>query len=145
MAKIRASRTAQYPLVATFTFNFSDTADDLTGVEKSFNVTGSPKFRVISLPPNAIVVGGNVAVETAYNTTSTATVSLGDADSANRYASAVNIKTAAITALTLPAFRTSGNDLELTVALADAAATQGKVTVHVMYLIADRANEVQAN
>ena len=42
MAKIQGAREAQYPLTASFTFNFDDTMVDSTGVEKSFNVTGFP-------------------------------------------------------------------------------------------------------
>lgn len=145
MAKIQGAREAQYPLTASFTFNFDDTMVDSTGVEKSFNVTGSPVFLAIPLRSGAIVVGGDVIVETAYNTTSTATVSLGDSGSATRYASAVNIKTAAITALTRPALRSTGDTLRLTLALADTAATQGKVTVTVTYLVEGRSNETQVS
>ena len=105
----------------------------------------SPVFLAIPLRSGAIVVGGDVIVETAYNTTSTATVSLGDSGSATRYASAVNIKTAAITALTRPALRSTGDTLRLTLALADTAATQGKVTVTVTYLVEGRSNETQVS
>jgi hypothetical protein len=145
MSKLLKARTAQYPLTASFTFSYGDTMVNTAGAEVAFNVTGSPIFKIVPLPPGAVVVGGEVVVETAYNTTGTATVSVGDATSATRYANAVNAKSAARTALTLTGFRSTGEDVQLTLALADTAATQGKVTVNLTYIQDGRANEVHAN
>lgn len=146
MAKLIATRTAQWPLLAEFTFNFDDTMADINGVEKSFgsNYTHAIVAQAVNLPEGAVIVGGEVAVETAGVGPTAYTVSLGDSSSATRYANAVDLKTAARTALTLTGYRTSEN-LRLTIASTVANATAGKATVRVLYVMPGRANEVVPN
>lgn len=146
MAKLLATRTAQWPLLSEFTFNFDDTITDINGVTKSFGSTYTDAVvaSVINLPEGAVVVGGEVVVETAGVGPTAYTVSLGDSSSATRYASAVDLKTAARTALTLTGYRTSEN-LRLTIASTVANASAGKATVRVMYVMPNRANEVIPN
>ena len=119
---------------------------DINGVSKSFGSTYTDAIvaSVINLPEGAVVVGGEVAVETAGVGPTAYTVSLGDSSSATRYASAVDLKTAARTALTLTGYRTTEN-LRLTIASTVANASAGKATVRVMYTIPNRANEVVPN
>lgn len=146
MARLKATRQAQYPLVAEFTFNFDDTAiDSVSGTEKTFGSTfgQSLVFEAIPLPPNANVIGGEIIVETAYATSTAATLSVGDSASANRYANAVDLKTAARTALTITGFRGAGENIRVAVNTTVANATAGKVTLRVMYTIQGRGNEAQ--
>lgn len=146
MAVLKSTRGAQYPLLAEFTFNFDDTAvDSVAGTSKTFGSTfgQSLVFDAIPLPPNANVIGGEIIVETAYATSTAATLSVGDSGSATRYANAVDLKTAARTALTLTGYRGSGENLRLAVNATVANATAGKVTVRVLYTIQGRANEAQ--
>lgn len=146
MATLKAARTAQYPLMAEFTFNFDDTAiDTVAGTSKTFGSTfgQSLVFDAINLPANANVIGGEVIVETAYATSTAATISVGDSGSATRYANAVDLKTAARTALTLTGYRGSGENIRLAVNTTVAGATAGKATVRVLYTIQGRALEVQ--
>lgn len=143
MALLKATRSSQYPLMAEFTFNFDDTMVNTAGVTTDFKTVGTPAFDAINLPANANVIGGEIVVETAYATSTVATVSVGDSTSATRYASAVDIKTAARTALTLTGYRGSGENLRLTFNITVAAATAGKVTVRVLYTIQNRAQEIQ--
>lgn len=146
MSALKAARTAQYPLVAEFTFNFDDTMLDTGGVSKDFGATNfaSTTFDIANLPEGAIVTGGSVVVETAYTgVTGAATISLGDSGSATRYASGVDLKSAARTALTVTGYRVTEN-LRATVSVADSA-TAGKATVLVEYIISGRANEVVPN
>ncbi|MDR2880843.1 MAG: hypothetical protein LBV29_02935 [Azoarcus sp.] len=139
MTALKASRTAQYPLLAEFTFSFDDTAvDSVNGNTKSFG-TGIV-FDAIPLPPGATVIGGEVAVETAF-AGGVATLGVGDSLNATRYGAAVNLATAGRTALTLTGFRGAGENVRLTVTAA--AATAGTVTVRVMYTVKNRSNEVQ--
>ena len=142
MAKLLKARTAQYPLVATFTFTALDTIVDTSAVEKNFNQT-TLVADIVPLPVGAVVIGGELVVNTVYGTAGTATASLGDSVSATRYASAVNLKAAARTALTLTGFPyTAADNLRLTLALADSAGGNvGLVTLRVEYVIAGRANE----
>lgn len=146
MARLKASRTAQWPLMAEFTFNFDDTAiDTVAGTEKTFGSTFGQTlvFDAIPLPPNANVIGGEIVVETAYATSTAATISVGDSASTTRYANAVDLKTAARTALTLTGFRGAGENIRLTVNATVANATAGKATVRVLYTVQNRSNETQ--
>ena len=132
--------------MAEFTFNFDDTAvDTVAGTTKTFGSTfgQSLVLDAIPLPPNATVIGGEIIVETAYATSTAATLSVGDSVSATRYASAVDIKTAARTALTLTGFRGAGENVRLAVNATVANATAGKVTVRVLYTVQNRTSEVQ--
>lgn len=146
MALLKATRNAQWPLMAEFTFNFDDTMVDINGVTKDFKTFGgNPVVDAINLPANATVIGGELIVETAYAGTTVATVSIGDSASATRYGSTVNLMSAARTALTLTGFRGAGENLRLTFNLTVANATAGKATVRVLYTIQGRSNEVQTN
>lgn len=146
MALLKATRNAQWPLMAEFTFNFDDTMVDINGVTKDFKTFGgNPVVDAINLPANATVIGGELIVETAYASTTVATVSVGDSASATRYGSAINLMSAARTALTLTGFRGAGENLRLTFNLTVANATAGKATVRVLYTIQGRSNEVQTN
>ena len=146
MAKLIAARSAQWPLLSEFTFNFDDTIVDINGVEKDFGKTETHDVvaQIINLPEGAVVIGGEIVVETAGVGPTVYTASLGDSASANRYANAVDLKTASRTALTLTGFRTSEN-LRLTINSTVAAASAGKATVRVMYVLPGRANEVVPN
>jgi hypothetical protein len=142
MTKLIKSRTAQYPLVAEFTFNASDSIANTSGVDTSFNATALVAD-IAPIPVGATVVGGEVVVETVYNTVTTATISIGDSGSATRYATTADLKSAARTALTLTGYRYAASDnLRVTLALSDSAAGNvGKVTVRLMYTLDGRQNE----
>lgn len=146
MALIKATRAAQWPLLAEFTFNFDDTIVDVNGVTKSFGSTfgDAVDAYVLNLPEGAVVVGGDVVVETAGVGPTAYTVSLGDSGSATRYASAVDLKTAARTALTITGYRTTEN-LRLKIASTVANATAGKATVRVLFVLPNKANEMIPN
>lgn len=146
MAKLIPTRTAQWPLLAEFTFNFDDTIVDVNGVTKTFGsvYTDAVDAYALNLPDGAVIVGGEVVVETAGVGPTAYTVSLGDSVSATRYANAVDLKTAGRTALTLTGFRTSEN-LRLKIASTVANATAGKATVRVLFVIPNRANEIVPN
>lgn len=146
MPLLRATRTAQYPLMAEFTFNFDDTAvDTVAGTTKTFGSTfgQSLVFDAIPLPPNATVIGGEIIVETAGVGPTAYTISVGDSGSATRYANGVDLKTAARTALTLTGFRGAGENIRLSVNGTVANATAGKATVRVLYTVQGRSQEVQ--
>lgn len=163
MTALRASRTAQYPLVKEFVFNFGDyVVDSVDLTKKTFGstvaaasdptepgllgpVANTITFDAISLPPGAVVSGGEVIVETAYTGSTAATVSLGIAGSLTALANAVDMKTAARTALALtaPLVSNSGQNLRATVAYTVANATAGKVRLRVAYTVDGRSQEVQ--
>lgn len=93
----------------------------------------------IELPLGAIVTGGDITVVTAFNGT-TNTLSLGDATLATRYASAVDLKTVARTALTITGFVTTSTEKFIRALLAQTgAATAGQLRIHVSYVLPGRA------
>jgi len=92
-----------------------------------------------------VIIGGEVVVETAYAGSTAATVSLGIAGSTTALANAVDMKTAARTALTLtsPLLANAGQNLRATIAYTVANATAGKARLRVQYTIDQRSNETQ--
>lgn len=93
----------------------------------------------INVPGNAIVVGGALTVLTAWNSATTATLSLGDAGSATRYANAVDLKTAARTALTVTGYKHTVSEwLKALIAQAGAAATAGAARIELEYVVQGR-------
>jgi hypothetical protein len=100
-------------------------------------------FDAIPLPIGAVVCGGEIIVETAYVGPTAATLSVGIAGSTTALASAVDLKTAARTALTLttPLVGGAGQNLRLTVAYTVANATAGRVRVRVLYTIDGKMHE----
>lgn len=160
-----ASRTAQYPLTAEFVFNFNEwVVDSVDQVKKTFGSTVANStdpneagltagtgvvFDCIPLPVGAVIVGGEVIVETAFvGIGAGATLNLGIAGSTSALVSALDLDAAAAgsrTALTLtaPLLSNSGQNVRLTTAGLTATATAGKVRVRVQYTIDGRSNEIQ--
>lgn len=100
----------QSPIEAIIDIGFADPTAYGTA-ENAFN-----------LPANAIIVGGDLTVVTAWNSATSASLTLGDAGSANRYANAVDLKTAARTALTITGYKhTVGEWLKANLAQVGAA------------------------
>lgn len=155
----------QFPLVASALIDFQDllkgapvltSATDTVGISEAGDVnydgikagTGSSlsgiAFNLFELPAGAVVIGGDVQVLTAFNSATSDTLSIGDSGSATRYASAVNIKTAARTALTVPARQVSTTEkVQATWTGAGTAPTAGLVLVTLQYIIPGRAVENQ--
>jgi hypothetical protein len=158
-----ASRTAQWPLTQSFGFNWNDwVVDSVDGAKKTLGstlalstdpaesgltgpVAATITFDCMPLPPGAVIVGGEVIVETAYAGSTAATLSLGIAGTLTALANAVDLKTAARTALTLtsPLLANAGQNIRATIAYTVANATAGKVRINLTYLIDGRATEVQ--
>lgn len=145
MSKLIASRTGQYVMDAEFTFNFDDTMVSAAGAEVDFGKTNvaATSFDIINLPENSIIVGGELVVETAFDTASYAVV-IGDSAVADRYLATADRKAAARTALVPTGYRTAGANLRIGITNADVCTT-GKATVRVQYVITGRANEVNPN
>ena len=142
---LKPNRTAQYPLVAEFTFNFDDTMVDVAGATKDFKTVGSTVIEPIALPPGAIVTGGEVVTEVAVGGSTAYNISVGDSASATRYLGATDRVAAGRTALVPTGYVGAGENLRVTVAPTVAEATAGKVTVRVQYVIRGRSQEVQAS
>ena len=140
MSKLLASRGSQNVQCAEFTFEFDDTMLDTSGALQDFGKTNvaSTVFEVVNLPPEAVVVGGDLITDTAFDA-ATYNVSVGDADSATRYLGATDKKGAGRTALVPTGFKSAGN-LRITVVPADACTT-GKMTLRVLFITPNRITE----
>ena len=139
------SRTAQYPLVAEFTFNFNDTMVNTAGNTVDFGLTNlggaAGSFDVIPSPPGAVITGGEVVRSTAFDTASYAVV-VGDSVTANRYLASTDLKGLGRTALVPTGYVSLGNDLRIGITNADVFTT-GVCTVRIEYVVAGRATENQ--
>ena len=145
MSLLIPSRTAQFPLVAEFTFNFDDTMVDESGDTLDFgllNVANATTFMVIPLPPGAVVTGGSVDCLIVFDS-ATFAITVGDATSAARYLTAADISDVGTDALVPTGYRhTTGENIEIVCTIADVCTT-GRATVRVEYVIEDRSCEVQ--
>jgi hypothetical protein len=121
MIKLKSGR--QEVIAAILSFTYADIV--ASGVAED----------AIEVPDGAIVVGGDITVVTPWNTTGAATLSLGDAGSATRYANAVNLKAAARTALTLTGYKHSVVErLKALVTTADLDADEGEARITLHYI-----------
>lgn len=103
--------------------------------------TTATAYAALDLPVNAIVVGGDITVTTAFDTGTSATIDIGDVTDDDRYtASAVNLKAAGRTALTLTGFVHTATQPVLNAlgAYVGTAATAGAFTLRVDYIVKGR-------
>lgn len=97
----------------------------------------------IELPYGAVVTGGAVIVDTAFDA-ATAVLDVGDVASGSRYKNDVNIAATGLTALVPTGYVSDGAPILVTPVFADAV-TVGSLRVQVTYVIAGRAHEAQTN
>lgn len=104
-------------------------------------------YDALDLPANAVVVGGDVLVTTAWNTGTTAAANVGDTTLATRYGSAIDLKTAARTALTAAALGFIHTNTEKVLKVAPTyvggAATAGAARLSVQYYVKGRSTFAQ--
>lgn len=147
MSLLKASRSAQFPLVHEFTFNFDDTIVDVNGVTRDFgSLAGGSSAATVytaviaNLPNNATVIGGEVIIETAFDTAGY-DVTIGDTAVTNRYLASTDLKATGRTALVPTGYRGAGENIVITFSTDDACTT-GKATVRVEFVIKERLNEI---
>lgn len=122
----------QYPLIAKVPFSFDD-----------FETSGVAE-RALGLPGDATVVGGELVIETAFDSVTSDTLKVGDADDDDRYAAGVDAQATARTALTLTGFKTTApTAINITWTGAGGGISAGAGYLLVEYVIDDRANEAQ--
>ena len=106
MATLLASRTAQYPLVAEFSFDYgaADAMVNTSGVLDPATAVAAHIFDIINLPSYATVIGGEVVTETAITGSTAFNVTVGDSGSANRYLGTTDKTTAGDLTLDAPLY-----------------------------------------
>ena len=145
MPKVLATRGSQWPLTAEFVINLTDTVVNTAGSEEAVGTVGPHVFDAIKLPSNAIVIGGAVTTEVAATGPTALNISVGDSVNATRYLGATDRAAAGRTALVPTGYVGNGEDLRVTIAPTVAAATAGRVSVHVQYIVRNRVTEVQTH
>ena len=150
MALKQATRGAQPVMSAEFAFSFDDTMKDTSGVLKTFgaNYLDAGVFDAINLPLGAVVVGGELIVETAGVGPTAYTAAIGHSGNATAFLAATDLKAVAGTRVALTGLGLQANDgknLRITIASTVANATAGKFRVRVNYTIDGRITEVNPN
>ena len=105
--------------------------------------SGSPAA-AIEVPAGAVVVGGFIVIDTAFDSATSDTIIVGDGGDDNRYANAVNGASAALTALTITGYEyteTDNIDIQWTGVGAAPSAGAGRLVVH--YYVDGRAAQNQ--
>ena len=119
----------QWPLTAKVNFTFAD-ADGVS-------------VELIDIPGGATVTGGAIVIVNAFDSSTSATITVGDKTTADRYASGVDGKVAAGSALQ-PAGAVFSVTDALTLTITNVGTpTVGDGYVLVSYIMNGRANEVQ--
>lgn len=123
----------QWPLRAVMEFTYADLNNAVvTDDQKAF----------FDLPPNSIVVGGELIVTSAWVGPTAATLDVGDLASGTRYGANIDLKTAARTALTLTGFKnTAWEQIVTRLSQTVAAATAGAAILMVEYVSIGRVTE----
>ena len=121
----------QYPLVARQYFTYEDL--------ESGTLTPA-----LGLPGNSTVIGGEITITEAFDSTTSDSFDVGDGDNASRYASGVDGQATGRTALTLSGHKyTVPDTVDVTLTSVDGPPSVGAGYVEVHYVIEARANEVQ--
>jgi hypothetical protein len=106
-------------------------------------VSGTAKG-IMELPPGAVVVDGDVTVDTAFNSATSDALVVGDATTANRYKTSYSIAAAGRTALVPTGFKTTApSNINVTWTGVGAAPTAGAFTLRVSYYVRGRAQFAQ--
>ena len=102
--------------------------------------TTATAYTAVDLPVGAIVVGGDLVVDTAWDTGTTATLSVGDASSAARYLGATSVKSTGRTALVPTGFVTTATQpaISVTTVISGTATTVGAARLRVDYIVRKR-------
>lgn len=118
----------QYPLVAC--------------LEVGIAQIGAANIRTIALPPKALLLDVMLVTDTAFNSATTTTGTIGDGTTT--FAAGVDLKTTGVETVTgVPKYYPNGGTLTVTLAETGAAATAGLAVVMARYVVAGRGIEQQ--
>lgn len=126
---ITKSGGRQWPLVARVDFTFAD-------------LVSGAAAPAVELPGGATVLSGEVYIETAFNSATSDSLTVGDTAGAATYLGATSIAATGRTALVpVGSAYTAPDDLSVTWTGVGAAPTTGAGTLTVTYVIDGRSNE----
>jgi len=128
---ITKAQTVQYPVVASVSFTYAD-------------LTTTVVEDLCQIPAGATVVGGEIIVDTAWDSATSATLDIGDDGDDDRYTGTIiNLKTAGRTALTLTGYKYTETDTVDATPTITGATTAGAARINIMYVVEGRSHEVQ--
>lgn len=105
------------------------------------NFTSGTAEVAIDLPDNSIVAGGFIVIDTAFNSATSDTLTVGDALDDDRYATGVDGQAAALTALTLTGYtHTTTKQITIKWTGVGTAPTAGAGRLVVEYVMNDKAD-----
>lgn len=98
---------------------------------------------VALLPPGAVITGGFVTVQTAWDSGTSADLDVGDSDDPNRYtATSVDLTSTGVTELDLTGYKHANpEDLLLELTEGGTAATEGEAYITFTIVMEDRVSE----
>lgn len=122
--------TRQYPLVANASFAFGD-------------FTSGVGAAVFALPQNAVVTGGQVIIDTAWDSATSDGLEVGDAGDDNRYLTSTDAQSAARTALVPTGYQVTNANRNILVEITSAGGSlsAGAGRIQVEYIVEGRATE----
>ncbi|MGH2626744.1 MAG: hypothetical protein ACRDHY_08860 [Anaerolineales bacterium] len=130
----------QTPLAAQIDFTFLTLETDAGAA--SGGIRTALVLPAFDIPPNAVVVGGEVVITTAFAGATVGVIDVGDGGSTTRYATNVNLLAAARTALTITGFKYSEWDtIDFVVDTTVAACSAGAGYVRLQYVTVGRVTE----
>jgi len=105
------------------------------------DLTSGSNVAAIDMPVNAIVVGGDLVVTTAFNSATSDALIVGDVTTTNRYLASTSIAATGRTALTLTGFTVTATQpaVRVTWTGVGAAPTAGAFRLRVDYIVKGRA------
>lgn len=160
MALLQQIRGSQPLQVAEFVCSFNDTMKDVNGVLKDMlSVTAGDTFKAISMPPGAVIVGGELQVETQGVGPTAYTVAVGRSADGIAFTEAALLGATSVltaagtrTALVLtdadvnPGFQSAvPNDVFIQIVRSVAVATAGKFSLRVWFTTRGKMNEAIGN
>jgi hypothetical protein len=104
------------------------------------DLTSGAAAAAIDLPPGAVVVGGDVVVDTAFDSGTSDAIVVGDASVANRYLTSTSIAATGRTALVPTGFKVTAAQPAVAVTWTGVgtAATVGALRLRVDYIVRGR-------
>lgn len=142
MSLLKAARSSQRVQEAQFRFAAADTMVPVAGgTATDFKPasTVAVVYDIINLPPGAVILSGELVVETAFDGTTYAVI-IGDSAVTNRYLATADRKAAGRTALVPTGYVSLGEPIRITIT-PTGTTTVGQGVVRVLFSIDNRADE----
>jgi hypothetical protein len=122
--------TRQTPLVATVEFSFADFVSGVGAI-------------ACALPQNAVVTGGQIIIDTAFNGSVSVGAEIGDVGVVDRYLGVTSVLATGLTALVPTGYAVENANRNVLIEITEGgtASSQGAGRLQVEYIVEGRSNE----